>query len=169
MWMDQISARQCQIGIDAFLAGVLGSVDQLAFLTVSGLCRPTVVITVKGVDLRLAFPVRIQITSANLYLRAEPARLTADPYGAGWLFEGEPEEANRLERTVFRGAEAGSWMSEESRRLDRWLRQRVTPGSDSSFFPAGKGVNASWLEHLSREDVLSLFDEFFLTDDIHRR
>ncbi len=169
MWVDQISTRQCQIGIDGFLAGLVGSVDQLSFLTVGGICRPAVVMTVRGVDLHLAFPARIAITAANLYLRAQPARLTGDAYGAGWLFEGEPEEPGQLERNLFRGTEAASWMKEESRRLESWLQERVKLPNAGGPVPAGKGPGAFWLGQLSREDLLSLFDEFFLADETHRR
>ncbi len=161
MWMDRIGTRQCQIGIDSFLAEMVGSVDQLSFLTVAGLCRPTVVITVRGVDLHLAFPVRILITAANLYLRARPSRLTEDVYGAGWLFEGQPEDAGEMERKLFRGTDATSWMKEESHRLETWVQER-THGSDAGrAITAGQSSATAWLEQLSREDLLSLFAEFF--------
>jgi len=169
MWMDKIGARQCQIGIDGFLAGLVGSVDHLSFLTVGGACRPTVVITMKGIDLRLAFPARIVVTAANLYLRAEPARLTADPYGAGWLFEGEPEDAGQVERSLITGAAVTSWIKEDTRRLEAWLQERVTPSDIRRRFRAGEALSSCWLDHLSREDLLSVFDQFFLTDEKQRR
>ncbi len=165
MWLDQIGPRQCQIGLDAFLAGLIGRVDQLTFLTVGGLCRPTVVLTIKGVDLRLAFPARVLITAANLYLRAEPRRLTADPYGAGWLFEGEPEAGVEAESKLILGTEAASWIEEESHRLGAWLHKRVTEGAEVDTFPLADNPGAAWMNDLSREDLMSLFDEFFSTDD----
>jgi len=169
MWVDEISSGQCQIGIDGFLAGLVGSVEQIAFLTVGGVCRPTVVLRVRGVDLHLAFPARIAITAANLYLRAQPARLTADAYGAGWLFEGQPDETGELERHLARGAEATAWMKKESERLQGWLQGRVKLVSACGTFRDSKTPAAPWLEQLSREDLLSLFDEFVLADETNRR
>jgi len=169
MWMDQIGARQCQIGIDAFLAGLVVSVDQLSFITVGGACRPTIVLSVKGVDLRLAFPARFRITAANLYLRADPARLTADPYGAGWLFEGEPEEAGQLDRSLFRCPAAESWMKEETGRLEAWLRARDLTRDACLPFRSPDAGSFSCLEQLSKDDLLSLFDQFFYTDEKYRR
>lgn len=169
MWMDQLGSRHCQIGVDAFLASIIQGVDQLSFLTVGGTCRPTVVITVRGVDLHLTFPTRILITAANLYLRAEPARLAADPYGAGWLFEGEPEEAGQMQRDLFPSTEAAGWMEKEWRRLESWVQERVQARSTSGRSQAGAGLDATWLDQLSREDLLTLFSEFFLTDEINRR
>lgn len=164
MWMDQIGPRQCQIGVDSFLAEMVGGVDQLSFLTVAGICRPTVVITVRGVDLHLAFPARILITAANLYLRARPFRLTEDVYGAGWLFEGQPEDAGEMERKLLRGPDATSWMKEESGRLETWVQER-THGTDAGrALTQGQSSARAWLEQLSREDLLSLFDEFFYTE-----
>jgi glycine cleavage system H lipoate-binding protein len=157
MWMDQIGTRQCQIGIDAFLAGVVGTVEQLSFLTVAGVCRPTVVLRRRGVDLHLVFPARMAITAANLYLRARPSRLTEDAYGAGWLFEGEPQDPGRTERSLLRAMEAASWMKEESRRLGAWVQERVPDSDGRPVLTLG----TTWLDDLSREDVLALFDEFF--------
>ena len=166
MWFDQVAARQCQIGLDTFLARVTGTVDQLTFLTVSGLCRPTVVLTVKGVDLRLAFPARILITAANLYLRADPARLTADPFGSGWLFEGEPED---VQGELTPGTEAGCWVNQERGRLAAWVRERVKQNGRAEAPRPDKDADLALLNCLPREDLLSLFDEFFPNDDTHRR
>ncbi|MFB3902710.1 MAG: hypothetical protein ACE15E_04600 [Acidobacteriota bacterium] len=164
MWMDQIGTRQCQIGIDAFLAGMIHSVDQLSFLAVAGVYRPTVVLTVRGVDLRLTFPAAIAIRAANLYLRARTSPLTEDPYGAGWLFEGELQDADQVEKKLLRGAEATSWMKEESRRLESWIREHV-PGSDGEpILSSGRPSGQTWIERLSREELLSLFEEFLTAD-----
>jgi len=170
MWLDRTAPGHCQIGIDAFLAGVLGSVEQLTFLTVAGVCQPWVVLTVRGVDLHLEFPRRIRISAANLYLRAEPVRLTADPYGAGWLFEGSTAESSEPDVPLVSGSKAASWVSEEYRRLDDYLsrqQQPVTSGHDATAGPAL--APTAPLEHLSREQMLSLFSEFFSTHEIGRR
>src|ERR1017187_9712783 len=87
MWLDVSEDGVCHVGIDAFLARTLGSVDRIAYLTPRGVAHPAVVLSVGASDLHMVFPNRMFITSPNLYLRANPARLTSDPYRLGWLFE----------------------------------------------------------------------------------
>jgi glycine cleavage system H lipoate-binding protein len=86
MWLDAGDDGLVHVGLDAFATRWLSSADRLTFLTTKGTVHPAVVLTVKGVDLTLCFPRRLRILSANTHLRFNLERLSADPYGRGWLF-----------------------------------------------------------------------------------
>jgi len=50
MWVDLDEDDTCHIGIDPFLARVLGSVERVTFATSSGEHSPAVVLTANGID-----------------------------------------------------------------------------------------------------------------------
>jgi hypothetical protein len=115
-----------------------------------------VALSVAGVDLQLVFPNLIELTGCNLYLRANPARLTAEPYTGGWLFEGIPNAATA--RGLISGAHGRDWMAEEQRRMNEYLQQQFSQGllaADGGVFSVGAA------RHLERDQMLALFHEFF--------
>ena len=77
MWMEIGNDGVCHVGIDAFLAKVLGTVDQITFGTTKGFHHPTISLTVRGVDLQFVFPIQMNITRANTYLRTNPDKIVA--------------------------------------------------------------------------------------------
>jgi len=79
LWLDPGADGVCHLGIDAFATRLLGPVERLTLLTVSGTVRPAVVLTVGGVDLTLVFPLSLSLISANRLLRSRLDRLASDP------------------------------------------------------------------------------------------
>lgn len=132
MWADVSEDGCCHLGIDGFAARLFGDVERVSFVTQRGMSRPTAVLRIHGADLQLVFPNPIEITASNLYLRADPSRLTAEPYTQGWLFQGRMAARNGF----LTGAEAVAWMKKEVMRLPA---------------PSGGG----------REELLRLFHDFF--------
>ena len=155
MWLDLTEDGICHAGIDAFLARAIGKVDEVAYVWQKGRHRPTALLRAAGADFEVVFPNRMLLTSCNLYLRANPARLTADPYTSGWLFEGMPlpETAAGLKPA----SEARDWMNSEECRINEFLQQKTgaSTACDGGLFAPG-AVN-----HLEREQKLALFYEFF--------
>ena len=100
MWIDVTEDGMCHAGIDAFLSRALGKIDRIAYVWQKGVHRPTAVLTAGGTDFEVVFPNEMLLSDRNLYLRADPAHLTANPYGS-WLFEG------RVNRARSRGCGAG--------------------------------------------------------------
>ena len=157
MWLDVTADGMGHVGIDSFLSRALGTVDRISFVQQKGHHRPTAVVTVAGVDLEITFPFPLQIQNCNLYLRANPGRLTAEPYTGGWLFEGVPD-AGTLESLV-PGDDAREWMDDEVKRMSEFLQQLPGPigptAADGGMFSAGLP------RFIERDQMLALFHEFF--------
>ncbi len=168
LWLDMSTDGYCHIGADSFLSRVLGSVDRITYLAARGVTRPTVILTVRGVDLQLAFPNPILVTRSNSYLRANPGKLVSDPYGLGWLFEGAPLEAGTDEpkgvsHRLIPGEAAPSWIRDEVRRIASFVHERVamTDPQGQRLMADGGSFAPGFVQHLSREEILGLFNDFF--------
>jgi glycine cleavage system H lipoate-binding protein len=176
LWLDVSPDGTCHVGVDAFLARVLGECDEVTFLTTRGTVRPSARLSVRGVDLPLLFPKAIRITSANSMLRVHPDRLVSDPYGNGWLFEGTlPEEGPKKPQSgaepapslpLLPGPEAAGWIHEEVSRLNHVVHDLASrPDPDGLRFMADGGTFAGGLpKHLTREETMRLFDSFFSSE-----
>jgi glycine cleavage system H lipoate-binding protein len=152
MWLDAAKGGSCHFGLDAFLTRVLGTVERITFLKQSGVHCPSAVLTVRGVDLEVVFPNPILLTASNLYLRANPSKLTADPYGMGWLFQGvqlpgQPPVTSGL----IQGDAVLPWMEREVGRMSAFL----------GLVNDGGVFTPDILPHLNREQTQRLFHEFF--------
>jgi glycine cleavage system H lipoate-binding protein len=158
MWLDVADDGTWRIGVDSLLAHSLGQVDAVTFLTQGGTHRPAVVLTADGTDVQVTFPHLMPISGCNVYLRADPSRLTAAPYTHGWLFRGDtpPERLNGL----IPGEDANRWMSGEVHRAAAFVHSRldqVAPG-----MPADGGTpERGFLRVVPREDRLRFLSEFF--------
>lgn len=168
MWLDAGTDGVLHLGIDGFMAKALGEIDRLTFLTIHGFCRPTLVVTVRGVDLHVAFPNELFITKANTYLRTTPSRLVSDPYGSGWLFEGTDTQCSSTKRSplykgLITGNEATSWMRNEVGRMNGHVHALASrPDFNGAVMMADGGeFSGGLMHHLNREDILHLCNEFF--------
>jgi glycine cleavage system H protein len=157
MWLDVAEDGVCHVGIDSFLSRALGEVERISFVWKEGHRRPTAVITAAGVDMEITLPFPMQLTKCNLYLRADPKRLTSDPYSGGWLFEGVPDTGT-LESLV-RGEQALEWMDGEVKRISEFLQQ--LPGPNGPTAADGGMFSAGLPRYIEREQMLALFHEFF--------
>jgi len=161
MWLDVSEDGTCHAGIDAFLGHALGAAERISYVWLKGRHRPAAIITAGGIDFEVMFPNPMLLTGCNLYLRADPARLTAQPYTAGWLFEGvpEPETSDNL----MQGDRARAWMEEEQRRINEHLQSAAQfSAADAQPVLADGGLFAPGLpRRLPREQMVTLFHEFF--------
>ena len=157
MWLDIGADGYCHAGIDAFLGRALGRAERIAYVWQQGRHLATAVVTVNGVDHELVFPNPFLLTNCNLYLRADPSRLTAEPYTGGWLFEGVP--APETSDNLLQGAAARQWMEQEQRRINEVLQQQPGPNgplaADGGLFAAGLS------RYLDPEQMRDLVHTFF--------
>jgi len=104
------------------------------------------------------FPNPLLLTNCNRYLRADPSKLSTDPYTSGWLFEGTPVEET-LDH-LLAGAEARAWMEEEQRRVNEFLQSWPSPEKAAALCDGGLFA-AGVLRQLDRSQALALAQEFF--------
>jgi glycine cleavage system H lipoate-binding protein len=153
LWLDPSGDGCWHVGIDALLARMIGSADRVTFVTLGGAHRPAAILDVNGLHFELVFPNALTIGGANLHLRADPAELTADPYGTGWLFEGVQHSGMEdATRGLMRGGEVLEWMRQDMARIS----ERAGDGT-----MADGGVPCDMLRSLERDRALPLFHEFF--------
>jgi glycine cleavage system H lipoate-binding protein len=164
MWLDMAEDGYCHVGIDALLAKVLNHVDRIGFLTTRGEQRPAAVLSVGGIDLQVLFPNPIRITATNTYLRANPAKLTSDPYRLGWLFEGVAagdDPATATSGLLDGGEAATRWMTGEVDRLSRHVHELTCGSQEHGLMADGGSFAPDLLQHLDRARTLDLFHAFF--------
>lgn len=162
MWLDAATGGSCHLGVDAFFTRVLGSVERITFLRQTGVHRPSAVLTVHGMDLEVVFPNPILLTASNLYLRANPAKLTGDPYGTGWLFQGvELPGQTPVTSGLIRGAAILPWIENEISRMSAFLAECRISQHDVPCMNDGGVFAPGVLQQLGREEALRLFHEFF--------
>ncbi len=169
MWLDRGNNGSCYVGIDAFMARVLGSVDRLNFVTVRDVNKPTAILSVDGFDMMMTFPLQMQIKNTNNYLRANPGKLIASPYKLGWLFEGvelkgasaQPESDQY--KGMMQGEAARKWMEGEVRRLAECVHQQIVPSrTETSQLVMDGGLFVGGLIHqLNIEEKGLVYSEFF--------
>ena len=159
MWLDVTADGRCHAGIDGFLARLLGEVERIGYVWLKGRHRPAAVLTVNGVDLQIVFPNAMELTGCNLYLRADPARVTLEPYTAGWLFEGEllPETAAGL----MDGAAAREWMRAEHGRMHDFIHEHMASAEGERLSADGGVFSPGLIRMLDRDQTVGLFHEFF--------
>jgi glycine cleavage system H lipoate-binding protein len=152
-WLDAEESGLCHVGIDGFLASVAGRVDDVTFVTSHGAHCPALTLMVYGVEWPMSFPNPLLIQNVNSRVRSDPARLTADPYGAGWLFEGW-ELPGRTRAGLISGPQAAAWQAEEQERLAREIHETHALGCDGGLPVRGVA------RLLSRKHLVCLFQRF---------
>jgi hypothetical protein len=142
------------VGIDSFVSDVIGKADGVTFVSTQGTQQPVVALKVHGVEWPMTFPNRMQIEKVNSHLRGDPSRLTADPYGSGWLFSGW-ELGQQTKHGLIWGAAAANWQGQEQERLLHEVQNSVAAACDGGYPVKKVG------QLLSREQLVCLLQHFF--------
>ena len=164
LWIESGADGTCHIGVDAFMAKVLGSAEHLTFVTTKGYHRPTVSFTVHGTEMQFVFPVPMTITRANTYLRTHPEKVFADPYTVGWLFEGNEDTAMSARFDGFiTGDAVRPWMEKEMQRMATFAHHLTElPGVDGTVMMTDGGqFRTGIVRHLAKAAALALYNDFF--------
>ena len=129
------TTASCHLGVDAFLARLVGEVERLTFLTVKGDVRPAVVLTVGGVDLTLVFAQPLPLVAANTRLRSaldQPDRRPVRPRLALHRPVGRGRRPPARRRTGRAGRARSGWRPRSRRLLERRPRAPAAPAGRGS-------------------------------------
>lgn len=159
-WIDLQEEGLCHMGVDAFLARLLGDVERAGILTSRGVACPAVVFTCRGKDFTASFPGQIRIEAANPHLRVAPGRMLREPYSMGWLFRGRISEDRlaELKASWMTAAEARRLMEEDARLVNEML-QSLRPAGAAPAMADGGMFEPGLLGLLEQEEALRLFHE----------
>lgn len=168
LWLDPGEDGLCHVGIDGFLARVIGCLERLSFVPLKGVGRPVAFMTVGGADLQIVFPNSLSFCEPHRHLRANPARVITDPYTHGWLFKGyDPGWRGAKDRSVLAGLlpgrDAADWMGADIDRLSRLLRESPAPQAATAPSPGHQGgeLEEGLIQRFSHGQTFALFNEFF--------
>lgn len=165
MWLDPGEDGVCHVGIDGLLARALGHVDRITYLTMRGITCPAVVLSAGPVDFHMVFPNRLQIATPNLYLRADPSKLTADPYRLGWLFECRCDaDRSDVKAGLIPGGDAADrWMQSEYNRVGAFVHALSNGSTDGNdvLVADGGSFAPGLIQQLDRTRTAQLYHEFF--------
>jgi glycine cleavage system H lipoate-binding protein len=169
LWIERDDNGACTVGVDAFLARVVGEADRITFLPTLPGARPFALLSVAGLELPLLCPCPLERVAVNHALLGQPRRLTADPYGAGWLFEGRWPETLDAESAapgrLLSGPGAVEWLRREEERLSAWVHEVISRPSGHGWHAAAAGGTFAigLVRMLSRAEAMRLLAEFFPT------
>lgn len=158
LWLDVEDSGLCHVGVDKFLTDVAGNIDGVTFVTLRGTHCPALALTIHGVDWPISFPNPLMIQKVNTRVRSDPGRLAADPFGAGWLFEGW-ELPGKTRAGLVTGEQASAWQAEERDRLAGEIHELQPVACDG-----GTAVHGI-AQLLPRENLVCLLQHFFSRHD----
>jgi glycine cleavage system H protein len=156
MWFDPGSGDRWHAGIDGLLAKVLGPVRRIRYATGASAPQVSAFLSVQSVEVEIGFPYALPIAATHDYLRSKPELLTSDPYGRGWLFEGEAASVSGL----LEAGAAVEWMRGEVDRLSEYLAHQPAGDGPATCCDGGLLTNDT-LAHLTPERIHDLFRKFF--------
>lgn len=133
LWLDRREDSTCVIGMDAFVARVLGPLSDVVFLATTGLRCPSVAVSAGGLHLPFVFPNPLELTGINVAVREDPGRVNGDPYLRGWLFRGRDAgvagSRNSVTAGLRTGQEAADWIRSEWNQVKRFALEAAGRGA----------------------------------------
>ncbi len=169
MWMHVEDGGSVHIGVDAMLAGILGKVSGVSFITSSSVCYPAALLSFGGTRVRLTFPLKIRQTGTNGSVVSHPQLVTTYPYSRGWLFEGSHQDAGGIRggllpaEGLMRQDHAEQWIADEQQSLQQYVRDELVSMSATKMLRMMDGgiLRNDWISFLSKKKMAILFYEFF--------
>ncbi|HOL72060.1 MAG TPA: glycine cleavage system protein H [Bryobacteraceae bacterium] len=136
-WALDAGNGRIRIGLDEFAASLLGSIEKVEVPQRGRWFRQGEkgwsVITPQGEATMLA-PAEGEIVAVNDKALADPAVITKDPYGAGWLLEIFSPDTQVSFRNLLTGALAKRWMEQSMMEL----RQALAPMATMTALDGGR-------------------------------
>ncbi len=165
-WVELLFSGKVYLGVDDFIAKVLGRVDSIEVLPVGEKVKNgEALFKVKQDRRELTFysPVSGKIVGVNSELLENPAKILEDPYINGWIIMIEPDDIAVELKSLFVGSEASRWLKSELRRFREFISReapRFSPTAEPTLADGGlvikgvlKGVDDEVWEKFKKEFV----------------
>jgi glycine cleavage system H protein len=160
-WLERERPNRVRVGIDEFAATLVGRVDSVELPKPGQWIRQgqrVFAFLHNGERAEIVSPIEGEVVEVNTQVAANPAVLSQDPYGKGWLLAVHvPDEEGTLRNLVPVNLVA-SWMREAVERLYS-LQPRLAGATAAD---GGRPVDDLW-EGLPAESWKATVSTFFLT------
>lgn len=161
-WLSDEGHQNARVGMDAFAANLLGTIDSIDFAEPNRWVRQgqrlcTISHSDRKVD--LLSPVEGVLVSINQELKANPAMAVNDPYYSGWLCTIKAPEISINSKNLLHGPLVPAWMNNSVVRLSEMLQSQTAPALAQDGGLPLKGL----LFQVSSDVQKQLTKEFFLT------
>lgn len=132
-WLKVESAVEVRIGIDQFLAGMIGKVNAVLLASSNRRCiqGKTIcsIIQEEGL-LHIVSPISGLILSVNPKLKDHPELIRQDPLGEGYLLTLKPKNLQREQKSFLFGEAAVSWCRKEWERFKAEALSEIHQGQE---------------------------------------
>ena len=148
-WAMKESHQLVRVGMDDFVARVIGKIDQLALPARGRWLRQGEHGWTVGRGshrFEVLSPIEGEVVEVNPDVLRDPSLAHQDPYGVGWLIAVQSPAVDGNMKNLLHGRLAQRWMEESVSAL----HTRLSPGSGAHLQDGGQAI----------DDVLSLVPEF---------
>lgn len=141
-WLKEDPQGVITLGVDEFLAGLLGAVEDIVLPPIGNTVTPAVseiALRHAGKSLDLASPVVGQIVEVNDEVRKNPALAREDPYGAGWLIK-LARKRDREVHGLFVVPRPVEWLKKQMDLAKEFFTSRVGSAQLATMYDGGVPV-----------------------------
>jgi glycine cleavage system H lipoate-binding protein len=160
-WALKESSENARIGLDAFVTGMLGSIDRIDTVAPNRWIRQGqkfATVHAAGTAIDLLSPVEGVVTAINSDAVQDPDRITGDPYNNGWLAIIKSPDLAINQKNLVQGAMVAPWMQNNVVRLNSMLAQMAPAHAQDGGLPV-RGL----LKHLPADLRQNIVKELFLS------
>jgi glycine cleavage system H lipoate-binding protein len=129
-WARPVGDGRYRVGVDDFAQRLLGTPDGIETPSPGERLQQGEAglrLVVEGRPVDLLSPLSGEVVAVNPRLQGDPALLTADPYGDGWLMEVEADEEKAAQANLLPPSLARAWMEEVTGRLSSMMWPELGP------------------------------------------
>jgi glycine cleavage system H lipoate-binding protein len=137
-WVALQESGTAVIGIDDFACKLLGRPTSIQMPRVGETCRQGATawsLARNGKVLDMLCPMDGKVVAINQRALDDPAIISREPYGNGWLMMVEPRELKRNLRNLISGGVARGWMEESATALRSMFSGQVGPVYNDGGLP----------------------------------
>lgn len=158
-WASKESSEIARVGLDAFVTGLIGSVDRIETVAPNRWIRQGqkfATIHAAGTAIDLVSPVEGVVTAVNGDAVQDPDIITRDPYHNGWLAVVKSPDLAINQKNLVQGPMVAPWMQNNVARLNSMITQLAPAYAQDGGIPV-RGLLKQLPEDLRQNIVKELF------------